>query len=305
MTFLLTEKINVGVSLCNYNAKVRWNVRGWDRVGSLGRDSDSFIWTPVCPEVASGLGVPRATVKLVGGNGQDFWQGKAKMKNKKGETISEQIKHGNLACLEILKRAQVEAFVFMEGSPSCGVYRTTLKNKRLGKPPGTFGELLLQENYFLIPAEDLESPVKWWDWRRRLQAFVWLKRQKIRSKKELYEIWHAFKFVCQEVDQEKAKEIGQNLANLEKKITSEQVEEWRIQVLKLLRQPSSYARIKAIIEKHFAHYNKHFKGKTEKVKLPSDQIGKHKFVEQLKQMEKRAITEDYDFGGTPVLFRGR
>lgn len=79
-------------------------------------------------------------------------------------------------------------------------------NKRLGKPPGTFGSLLLKENLFLIPAQDLESPIKWWDWRRRLHAFAWLKRKEIKNKKELYEIWHNFKFLCREINRKEADE---------------------------------------------------------------------------------------------------
>jgi len=158
---ILEEKIRVGISACNFGAKVRWNRKGWDRIAPLGRERDDFIWTPICPEVNSGLGVTRPPIRLIGGNGDELWTGEAGVKNRNGEDVSAQIKKGLLDSLEILHRAGIEAFVFMEGSPTCGVYRTTLKNKRLGKPPGAFGSLLLREDYFLIPAEDLDSPIKW------------------------------------------------------------------------------------------------------------------------------------------------
>jgi hypothetical protein len=34
-------------------------------------------------------------------------------------------------------------------------------------------------------------------------------------------------------------------------------------------------------------------------------MSKHRFVEELLAMEKRAVTEGYDFEGAPVLFRGK
>ena len=303
MSFLLKEKIKVGISACNFGALVRWNGRGWDRTAELGREKDNFTWTPVCPEVNSGLGVKRLPVRLAGGNGDDFWSGNAKMKNRRGMDVSEQVKEGLMRSLDILHRAGVEAFIFMEGSPSCGVYRTTLKERRLGKPPGAFGSLLLKERFFLIPAVDLDSPVKWWDWRRRLHAYAWLMREPISSKKHLYDVWHLFKFICQEVDVKAAAEIGRRLASMPQSFSVEFAEAWRKDVLQLLRKPSSLARIHSIMLKHYAHYRKHFNPAAREVRAPRSDMAKHAFVKELLDMEKKAVLEDYDFAGTPVIFR--
>lgn len=278
-------------------------MKGWNRVEQLDREKSSFIWVPVCPEISSGMGVPRDTIKLIEGNGDDFWEGKARVKSRSGKDVSEDIRKGSLRSLETIMDSGCEAFVFQEGSPTCGVYRTTLKNQRLGKPPGVFGSLLLKEDIFLIPAEDLASPVKWWDWRRRLHAFVWLKRQEISSKQELYDIWHQFKFLCQEVDTEYAKEMGAKIANM-KGFDSTLIAEWKSETLKLLRQPSTFRKIFGIMTKHWGHYNKHFEGKTEKIPSLDDEVAKAKFVAQLNEMEKRAFIEGYGFAGVPVIFRG-
>lgn len=302
MTYIISEKIKVGISACNFGALVRYNRKGWDKLESLGREKDAFIWTPVCPEVASGLGVPRLPMKLVDGNGDDFWRGQARMKNKKGENITKQIKEGNLICLDILKRAGIEAFFFMEGSPSCGVYRTTLKNQRLGKPPGVFGSLLLREQIFLIPALDIESPVKWWDWRRRLHAFIWLKRQEIKSKKEMIDIWHNFKFVCQEVSRVRADELGRKIANMPKKITQKDLDEIKSEILEILRLPSAINRIKASAEKQMSFYSKHL-GIGSAKKLPSTDSAKKKFFEELIELEKLALKSNINYGFIPVLYR--
>ena len=303
MEYILTEKIRVGISACNFGAKVRWNHIGWDRVAFMERQKFDYLWTPVCPEVNSGLGVPRPPMKLVSGNGDDFWAGKAKMKNKQGRDVTEAVSKGALASLDIMKRAGVEAYVFMEGSPSCGVYRTTLKNKRLGKPPGIFGSLVLQEDLFLIPAMDLESPWKWWDWTRRLHAFVWLKRQDIKSKKDLYDVWHMLKFMCQEVDVPAANEVGQRLANAPKKISADFITTWKRDVLWLIRRPSKLNRIYAVMMKHYAHYRKQFGLKPKELQLPDVTSGKRNFVEELGKMERRAWAEGYHFSGRPIMYK--
>lgn len=303
MSYILTEKITIGISACNFGTPVRYNMKGWNRVEHLDREKASFIWVPICPEIIAGMGVPRDTIKLVDGNGDDFWEGNARMKNRRGHDVSQSIKQGSLASLEVLKSSGCEAFVFQEGSPTCGVYRTTLKNKRLGKPPGVFGSLLLKEDIFLIPAEDLDSPVKWWDWRRRLHAFVWLKRKDIVSKQDLYDIWHHFKFLCQEVDKEYATQLGEKIANM-KGLDTNLISEWKKETLLLLRQPSNFRRIVGVMKKHWAHYNKHFDGKNAPIPALDDAVGKLKFVEQLYEMEKRAFLEGYGFAGVPVMFRG-
>jgi uncharacterized protein YbbK (DUF523 family) len=303
MQFYISEPIRAGVSACNFGAKVRYNHVGWDRVALLEREYDRVLWTPVCPEVMSGLGVPRLPMRLSGGNGFDFWEGKAAIKNREGRNLTETIKEGLTASLELLKRSKVEAFFFMEGSPTCGVYRTTLKDRRLGKPPGAFGALLLKENYFLVPALDLESPVKWWDWKRRLFAFVWLGRQKITDKPTLYEIWHLLKFLCQEVDRNASDLIGRNLAAMPKKIDSVFIESWRKSVLALLRRPSTILRIKSMLQKHYAHYRRALGLKPAELPAPEDVLGKRKLVAELTRMELRSLEAGIDFPSVPVHYK--
>jgi uncharacterized protein YbbK (DUF523 family) len=302
MTYIIKEKINIGISACNFGALTRYNRKGWDRLEILGREKDAFIWTPVCPEVMSGLGVPRPAMKLVDGNGDDLWEGQARMKNRNGQNVTVQMKKGALMALENIKAAQVDAFVFMDGSPSCGVYRTTLKNTRLGKPPGVFGSLLLKEQLFLIPALELDSPVKWWDWRRRLHMFVWLKRQDIKSKKELMEIWHSFKFVCQELSRPEADEIGRKLGTLPKQVSQKQLDELKNEILNLLRKPSNIRRIKASAEKQMAFLCKHM-NVCYIEKLPSTESAKRKFFDRLIELEQDAVKKGIDLGFAPVLYR--
>jgi uncharacterized protein YbbK (DUF523 family) len=303
MDFVLKAKIKLGISACNFGGKFRYNRAGWDRVECLGREKDEYSWTPVCPEVLAGLGVPRPPVKLSGGNGDDLWAGTAKMRNRLGRDVSEAVKTASIDCLDALHRAGVDAFLFMEGSPTCGVYRTTLKDKRLGKPPGVFGSLLLKERIFLIPVLDLESPWKWWDHTRRLHAFVWLKELNITSKKDIYEAWHMLKFMCQEIDRPFSDEIGRSLASLPGKLTSSDFELWRDRVLGLLRRPSTLKRIQSVMFKHYAHYRKVFGLKVVEAQAPSEILGKAAFVAELIKMERKAVQQGYLFAGRPVAYR--
>jgi uncharacterized protein YbbK (DUF523 family)/uncharacterized protein YbgA (DUF1722 family) len=291
MSQILTDKIKVGISACNFGAMVGWNRRGWDRPLLLGREKDDFIWTPVCPEVNSGLGVRRVPVRLTGGNGYDFWAGSVKIKNRLGRDVSESLREGYLRSLEILKKAEIEAFIFMEGSPTCGIYRTTLRDRRLGQPPGAFGALLLAQKFFLIPAPDLESPVKWWDWRRRLHAFAWLKRQEITSKKQIYDIWHLLKFICQEAAPKESAEMGRRLAAMPKKFSAQFANAWKSDVLLLLRRPSTLPRISSIMLNLYAHYRRHFNPAVKDILAPRSSIAKHRFVHELREMGKRAYLE--------------
>lgn len=54
--------------------------------------------------------------------------------------------------------------------------------------------MLLDRDFFLIPANDLQSPVRRWDWKRRLYAFAWAKEVDINSKDDLFQFWHIVKF---------------------------------------------------------------------------------------------------------------
>lgn len=259
MENLLKRKLKLGIAACQFGSKVRYNGKGIDLTQYLGRDRGQFIWTPVCPEVMSGMGVPRPSIKLSGGNGFDFWEGRANIKNKEGQNRNEMIKKGALACLETLERAEIDAYIFMEGSPSCGVYRTSLKNQRLGNPPGVFGALLLQKNVFLISSIDLQSPVRWWDWKRRLVAFVWIKEQTVNSKEILKDIWDKVKYVLYELHEEEGTHIRDEVREIlksEEEASLETYEKITLEILNLLRKPAELENIKKHLWENYVDLKK-------------------------------------------------
>lgn len=305
MEFNLERKLRIGISACMYGSKVRYNNKGWDMLEPLGRERSDFIWHPVCPEVLAGLGVPRDAIRISGPSGSDVWTHQAKVVSSGGKEISKSLMNSSEFCIKLLKDAKVDAFIYMEGSPSCGVYRTTLRDKRLGKPPGVFGHRLLEEAFFLIPAADLQSPLRWWDWRRRLYAFAWLKDAKLENKADLYAIWHRMKFVCQEVDQVNARAFGHQIANLEDPISLERLEGLRFEILMMLRKPSTPARIKNMLWKNYTHVRKKLGYDIEGILKPEDERGITKLAEELILMERIAFENDVLMGTTPISNRGR
>ena len=300
---ILTKKIPIGISLCCMGGPVRYNGKGFDMLAHLGREKLDYIWCPVCPECMAGMGIPRDPVHLSGGTGDDVWTGEAEVKNRHGRLVTEEMIAGCNVCMEALERCNTRAFIYMDGSPSCGVYRTTLKNTKRGNPPGTFGSLLLKKGYFLIPASDLQSPLKWWDWRRRMLAFLWFSDLPINSMQELYDVWYRLKFLCQELDNSWAREMGRTLAALPKSEFLEFEPKFRKEVLELLRKPSTTAKMTNSLWKHYSHYRKQ-RGKTVvEINSPDFRRGVTKIAQELLKMERTSVEDDYLFGASPVIYR--
>ena len=300
---VISDRVAIGVSACCMGSPVRYNARGWDMLALMGREKNDFKWCPVCPECMAGLGVPREPIHLTGGDGSMVWRGETEVKNRRGQRVTDDVKFGALSCLETLKRAGVTAFVYMEGSPSCGVYHTTLKSTRRGHPPGIFGSLLLDQGFFLIPAADLQSPLKWWDWRRRLLAFYWLKNLPISGKAELYDAWARLKFLFQELDQPWAALTGRKLAAMERKPDDAFISAFRAEALDILRKPSTVRRITNSLWKNYSHYRKALGKTVEGINSPEFQRNITTIAKELVTMERKALDDAVLFGTSPVMYR--
>ena len=303
MNNYIVDKVIVGISACQYGSKVRYNAKGWDMVENLKREKNEFIFYPICPELLSVMGVPREAISLRSGNGHDFWENKASIKNRSGVLLDDKIKKGCELSLELIKNMNIDVFIYMEGSPSCGVYRTSLKGKRLGNPPGTFGSLLLKEEIFLIPAVDLQSPIKWWDWRRRMYAYVWLKNRQISTMEDMYKGWHTVKFLCQELFRKESDEIGRRLAEGNIKST-EELKEIKKQIMDMLRKPSNLEKIKQSLWKNYKFLEKKKSIHLEEIKEPTDIRNMAKLAQELSRLEVVSREENLLFGASPI-YRSR
>lgn len=80
-----------------------------------------YQWIPVCPEQLGGLPTPRCPANIVGGDGADVLDGKARVICTDGTDVTEAFIHGARQVLKIAQRQPVQK-VFLKGrSPSCGI----------------------------------------------------------------------------------------------------------------------------------------------------------------------------------------
>lgn len=297
-----SDKIHVGISACLYGAQVRYNMKGWDMVKHIGRDREMFIFHPLCPEVMSGMGVPRPSIRIKGENGAAVWRGEGEVMDSQGRNWSQHLMNACDQVMDVVQRRGIKVYIFMEGSPTCGVLRTTLKNRRLGKPPGVLGARLLEQGLFLINGADLQSPMKWWDIQRRLLAWVYLDQLQIENKQQLFTLWHHYKFLCQEIHEVRARELGHRIAQLPKRVEPETYQEIKGIMLDILRSPSTSARIRQMLWKHYTYLRRKKGVHLAEVHSPEDLRGMQQVARELQLMMRTARSEDLIYGQVPVLY---
>lgn len=76
---------------------------------------------PICPECAGGLPTPREPAEIIGGDGKDVLEGRAKVITKSGIDVTAEYISGAKQILAKLKQAEVECCIMKSRSPSCGV----------------------------------------------------------------------------------------------------------------------------------------------------------------------------------------
>jgi uncharacterized protein YbbK (DUF523 family) len=308
MPGIVTERMRLGISACLYRCPVRYNGRAFDALAVLGRERSDYVFTPVCPECLAGLGVPRDPIHLTG-PGADVLAGTAQVRDRRGHDVTDRVAQGSRAAMDALERARVQAVIVKESSPTCGLLKAQVGKRRQAETgAGVFGAQLLASGWFLIPDDALASPLKWWDARRRLHAWLWLKERRLEGSKDLYQAWHVLKFVVQEIDRPLADETGRKLAALPRNPASPAIEELRIGIMDALRRPSTTPRIRQAMWKTYVHHRKH--GRLDGIELhdldpasPEVVANTTRIVADLTTMERVSFENDLLFGTSPVLRR--
>jgi uncharacterized protein YbgA (DUF1722 family)/uncharacterized protein YbbK (DUF523 family) len=145
------SRIRIGISSCLLGERVRWDgghKRDLFLVSELGR----FVeWLPVCPEVESGMGIPRPSVRLVR-EGEEVRM----VENKTGLDHTRAMRVYARRRAAELEGEDLCGYVLKKDSPSCGmervrVYRTGAPAARDGR--GLFAEALLDAMPWL-PVEE-------------------------------------------------------------------------------------------------------------------------------------------------------
>ncbi len=144
------------VSSCLAGLKVRYNgSHSLDRsILNLVREKKAIT---ICPELLGGFSTPREPAEIIGGNGEDVLEGKAKVIEKSGTDVTENYIKGAYATLEKAKKINATVVVLKENSPSCGssvIYNGDFKGTKINGN-GVTSALLKRNGLKVISEEQL------------------------------------------------------------------------------------------------------------------------------------------------------
>ncbi len=151
--------IRIGVSSCLLGAEVRFD-GGHKRDRFVTDQLGEFVeWTPFCPELEAGLGVPRPAMRLVEAEGAPRL-----VETASGRDHTDALEDATARQIERIGALDLCGYVLKRGSPSCGMERT--KVYRANAMPshdgvGVFARALLAR-FPALPVEEegrLNDPV--------------------------------------------------------------------------------------------------------------------------------------------------
>jgi len=121
------------VSSCLIGLEVRYNGTHCldKKIRQLLEDNQAIN---VCPELLGGFSTPREPAEIVGGNGEDVLNGKAKVVEKSGRDVTELYIQGAYATLRKAQEVNATVVILKEFSPSCGssmIYNGEFKGKKI------------------------------------------------------------------------------------------------------------------------------------------------------------------------------
>ncbi|WP_421870158.1 YbgA family protein [Motiliproteus sp.] len=109
--------ISVGISSCLLGNEVRYNGGHSHSKLCTRLLAEHFNFRSFCPEVATGLGVPRPTLRLVG----DPNAPRLVFSNDQQQEVTERFQQAVTPVMDSL--AQLDGYILMKNSPSCGLER--------------------------------------------------------------------------------------------------------------------------------------------------------------------------------------
>ncbi|GGA36666.1 hypothetical protein GCM10007416_06990 [Kroppenstedtia guangzhouensis] len=127
-----------------------------DKIRKLVREGKAI---PVCPEQMGGLPTPRNPAEIVGGDGDDVLDGKAKVIDNQGNDVTQQFVEGAREALAMAQAVGATEAILKERSPSCGscmIYDGTFRqSKKAGL--GVTAALLRRHGIRVVSEETWEG----------------------------------------------------------------------------------------------------------------------------------------------------
>lgn len=148
------ETIKIGISSCLLGNNVRYDGGNKLDKGLLDSFDGIVTWVPICPEVESGMSVPREPMQLVG----DIARPRL-FTIETGRDRTDELLHWIEIKMRELEHQGISGFVLKARSPSCGVRSTELFSS-LGTPAGVLSGLFAEavlKSFPSLPVADEEG----------------------------------------------------------------------------------------------------------------------------------------------------
>lgn len=111
--------MKVVISACLLGVRCRYD-GGDSRSETAIKQKETSELIPVCPEEAGGLSTPRPPAEIVGGDGSDVLDGKAKVMTADGTDVTEAYLKGAHHALQVAQSHGATQMILKARSPSCG-----------------------------------------------------------------------------------------------------------------------------------------------------------------------------------------
>ena len=156
MTARIPDRGPVLVSACLAGVPSRYDSTGSyeDAVARLVAEGRAVL---VCPEVDGGLGTPRPPAEIVGGDGSDVLEGRARVVTNDGTDVTDAYLAGARIALAAAQRAGAGVAILKARSPSCGrgeIYDGT-HTRTLPAGDGVTAALLRKHDIQVLTDEDV------------------------------------------------------------------------------------------------------------------------------------------------------
>jgi len=125
---------------------------------------ENSLAVPLCAEQLGGLPTPRPPVGFVGGTAEDLWTGSPGLRlvSPEGDDFTEQIMRGAWEVLRIAKLTGATRAILNNGSPTCGVTKTSVYdaegNLGSGEGCGVLSWLLKENGLEVISSDEWPTP---------------------------------------------------------------------------------------------------------------------------------------------------
>ena len=111
--------MKIVISACLLGVRCRYD-GGDSRNETAIKQGEKYELIPVCPEESGGLPTPRPSAEIVGGDGGDVLDGKAKVMTADGTDVTEAYLKGAYHALRVAQSNEATHVVLKARSPSCG-----------------------------------------------------------------------------------------------------------------------------------------------------------------------------------------